>query len=171
MALRLQDLLFSQHHAALTTLQHCIDQCPDYSWNQNVGHLPVSTAAFHTLFWTDMYLELNPDQFEQQEFHKANTAVFGEYEELKPELQTGTYEKTDVVSYLNFCFEKAEQVILSETEESLAAKSGFNWLECSRAEVHVYSTRHIQHHAAQISLRLRINNKIDIPWVKGYWQD
>ena len=166
MTLDLNNLILAQHHAALATLRHCIEQCPDDSWNEKVANLPISTAAFHTLFWTDMYLELNTDHFQEQKFHKINVEMFGEYEERKSELQKQIYEKSDVVNYLNYCTEKAEKVILAETQESLAAKSGFHWLECSRAEVHVYSIRHIQHHAAQISMRLRIDHNIQIPWVK-----
>jgi len=35
----------------------------------------------------------------------------------------------------------------------------------SRAELHIYNIRHIQHYAAQLSLRLRLDTEVDIPWV------
>ena len=166
MPFRLNDLLLSQHQAALATLQKCVELCPEDCWNQKVANLPISTVAFHTLFWTDMYLERNTEHLQDQEFHKSNSEIFGEYEELNFERQVQTYTRAHVVSYLEFCRDKAAKVISAETEESFAEKSGFEWLDCSRAEVHVYSTRHIQHHASQISLRLRIDHGAEIPWVK-----
>ena len=35
----------------------------------------------------------------------------------------------------------------------------------TRAELHLYNIRHIQHHAAQLILRLRLDTDVDIPWV------
>ena len=171
MAIELKELLLSQHHAGLKTLAKCIELCPESAWQEKVANLPISTAVFHTLFWTDMYLELNTDNFQEQEYHLQNAAMFGDYEELKFELQQQTYQLSDIESYLQFCRTKAERVILAETDDSLAAKSGFYWLDCSRAEVHVYSTRHIEHHAAQIALRLRINHSVEVPWVKRGWRE
>ena len=162
----LKNLLLSQHQAALTTLAKCIELCPDGAWNEKVANLPISTAVFHTLFWTDMYLERSTEHLKDQEYHKTNSEIFGEYEELASDLQKRTYERSQVDNYFEFCRAKAAKVILAETDESLAEKSGFDWLDCSRAEVHVYSSRHIQHHAAQISVRLRVNHGVDVPWVK-----
>jgi len=39
----------------------------------------------------------------------------------------------------------------------LAGQSGFHRRKCSGAELHVYNIRHVQHHAAQLSLRLRLD--------------
>ena len=84
-------------------------------------------------------------------------------------MQKRAYEKSAVQDYMQFCNDKATRVINAETDETLAAPSGFSWLKCTRAEVHVYNTRHIQHHAAQISLRLRLNEQAEIPWVRQGW--
>ena len=40
-----------------------------------------------------------------------------------------------------------------------------------RAELHVYSIRHIQHHAAQLSLRLRLDAGVAIPWIGVGWRE
>ena len=67
------------------------------------------------------------------------------------------YEKPFVLSYLQNVRRKAQDTIARESAEVLAGPSGFNWRKCSRAELHVYNIRHIQHHAAQLSLRLRLD--------------
>jgi hypothetical protein len=51
----------------------------------------------------------------------------------------------------------------------LAGPSGFRRRKCSRAELHVYNVRHIQHHAAQLILRLRLDTDVDVPWVGQAW--
>ena len=41
----------------------------------------------------------------------------------------------------------------------------------SRAELYVYNTRHLQHHAAQLSLRLRLDAGVHTPWFGGGWRE
>ena len=41
----------------------------------------------------------------------------------------------------------------------------------TRAEVHIHNIRHIQHHAAQLILRLRRDYGQDMPWFKSGWPD
>ena len=43
------------------------------------------------------------------------------------------------------------------------------WVKLSRTELHVYNIRHLQHHAAQMILRLRLDHAIDFPWHKSGW--
>jgi hypothetical protein len=62
----------------------------------------------------------------------------------------------------------------AETEQSLRAACKFAWLarlSMSRAELHVYNIRHIQHHAAKLSLRLRLDYGLDIRWVGSGWRE
>jgi hypothetical protein len=81
------------------------------------------------------------------------------------------YDRPTIQKYVEHCREKASTAIAAETADSLAAPCGFPRKSFSRAELHVYSIRHIQHHAAQLSLRLRLDHQIDIPWVRTGWDD
>ena len=94
-----------------------------------------------------------------------------EYEELEDRPQQLLYEKTPIKAYLQHCRNKASEVIAAETADTLSARSSFDWLQFSRAELHVYTLRHLFHHAAQLSMRLRINADMDIPWTKSAWRD
>lgn len=69
------------------------------------------------------------------------------------------------------CRQKAAEVIASETADSLSAPAGFERREFSRAELYVYTIRHIQHHSAQLSLRLRIEADRDVPWIGSGWEE
>ena len=55
--------------------------------------------------------------------------------------------------------DRVNEVVLPETEAELSADAGFEWIPFSRAELHVYNIRHIQHHAAQLSLTLTKTNR------------
>ncbi len=72
---------------------------------------------------------------------------------------------------MEHCRSKATEVIAAETADSLNSRCGFDWLPIPRAELHVCNIRHIQHHAAQLILRLRIDVDEDFRWVKSGWGD
>jgi uncharacterized damage-inducible protein DinB len=66
---------------------------------------------------------------------------------------------------------KAARAIAAETAESLAGPSGFDWVKIPRGELYIYSIRHVQHHAAQLILRLRQGGPQDIPWFRSGWRE
>lgn len=105
----------------------------------------------------------------EQAFHQENAAVFADYDELEPRPQQAFYSKAFVKEYLRHCRVKSAEVIAAETAGSLNRRPGFDWLTFSRAEVHVYNIRHIHHHAAQLSLRLRLDTGTEIPWFGSGW--
>jgi hypothetical protein len=164
-------LVTNQFEAAFCTLNACIDRCPDTLWNQPVGSFPVSLVAFHTLFFADFYLEADESSFKSQPFHADHAAIFADYEQLEYREPVSRYEKGFIKAYLDYCRQKALKVIGAETEDSLNGPSGFARRTCTRAELHVYNMRHIQHHAAQISLRLRLDANVDIPWIGSGWRE
>jgi hypothetical protein len=166
-----KQLIANQFEAALCTLHACIDRCPDAVWNARVGNHRFCQAAFHTLFYTDYYLGTSEGTFRQQPFHRDHAQVFRDYEEFEDRPPQWLYDKPWIKSYLEHCRTKASQAIAAETADSLEGPSGFPRRKFSRAESHVYSIRHIQHHAAQLSLRLRLDAQVEIPWVRSGWQE
>jgi DinB superfamily len=169
----LAELLAHQYEASLCTLNLAVARCPESSWNQPVAAWKFCQAAFHAVFFADTYLQPSDDvhALKRQPFHIENTATFRDYEELEDREQILLYEKPFVLSYLQYVRRKAQETIARESAEALARPSGFRRRKCSRAELHVYNIRHIQHHAAQLILRLRLDAGVDIPWVGHAWVD
>ncbi len=124
---------------------------------------PFSQAAFHTLFFADYYLGEDAESFTQQPFHVKNPKLFSDYDQLKDQEPQSVYSRRQIKLYGDLCREKAVAAIAAETEESLCADAGFRGRNFSRAEWHVCNVRHMQHHAAQLILRLRIDENVDIP--------
>ena len=167
----IKSLLASQFEASLCTLGHCVARCPDDLWNSPVAKYPFCQVAFHTLFFTDFYLAVDPDSQRQQPFHLANATLFGDYEQLEYREPESLYEKSQIELYLDFCRSKAVTTITAESAVDLCAPAKFPRRSFSRAELHVYNIRHIQHHAAQLILRLRIDSDVDIPWIGAGWRE
>jgi hypothetical protein len=119
----------------------------------------------------DYYLGQDEHSLRDQPFHREHAEFFRDYEELEHREPELLYDRPSIQSYLAHCRSKASQAIAAETAESLAAPCGFGRKTFSRAELHVYNIRHIQHHAAQLSLRLRIDFREDIPWIGSGWRD
>lgn len=170
--LKLQrEIIANQFEAVLCTLDICIDRCPDDAWDAPVANLAFCQAVFHVLFFTDYYLGSEEQDLRQQPYHQEHQDYFGDYEELQPRKQEFLYDRPTTKSYLQHCRNKAAEVIAAETADILSGPSGFKPREFSRAELHLYSIRHIQHHAAQLSLRLRLDRGVDVPWVGSGWRD
>jgi hypothetical protein len=169
----LKQLLANQYEASLSALNLGIARCPDTSWNGPVAKWKFCQAAFHVVLFADLYLQPTDDvdAFKRQPFHVEHKDVFRDYEEFEDRPQLLLYEKPFVLSYLQNVRRKAEETITRESADVLAGSSGFAWRKCSRSELHIYNIRHIQHHAAQLSLRLRLDADVDIPWVSHAWKE
>ncbi|PKL12818.1 MAG: hypothetical protein CVV52_08560 [Spirochaetae bacterium HGW-Spirochaetae-8] len=163
----LATLLQKQLDAALHTLGYCIGACEDAEWQEAHGDYPFSQVVFHTLFYTDLYLGRDTIPFKQQPFHINHPKVFRDYEELERRVPVCLYEKAFCQEYLAHCLGKVATVLSSETEITLAAASGISFRKGCRAELHVYNIRHIQHHAAQLGLRLQLLTNKEMPWFSG----
>ena len=158
-------LAVSQMIAALRTLDQAIESCDQKTWTADHLDTAVNQVVFHTLFYTDLYLNPGVTGFRDQSFHRDHQKQFDDYEELEETRPTHVYERDFCTAYMEFCVQKARSVIAAETQEILEGKSGFDWRPCSRAELHVYNTRHIQHHAAQLGLRNQLAGGGPLEWV------
>lgn len=164
-----QKLIANQFEAALCMLSACIEQCPESAWEMRIGSYPFSQVAFHTLLFADYYLGPDDESFRRQSFHRDNPRFFDDYEQLEDREPLARYDRPSINTYMEHCRRKASEVITSETADTLRAPAGFARRNFSRSELYVYTIRHIQHHAAQLGLRLRIEADRDVPWIGSGW--
>jgi hypothetical protein len=169
----LKQLVAHQYDASLGMLYLCVARCPVQCWNERVANWKFCQAAFHAVFFTDLYLQPAEDleAFKGQAFHVEHRSDFRDYEELEDRPQVLLYDKPFVLDYLRYVRRKARDTAARETADVLEGPSGFHWRPCSRAELHVSNIRHIQHHAAQLGLRLRLGADLDIPWLSHAWKE
>lgn len=157
--------LQGQYQAALSTLEQCIVDSDADTWTADHLDGPVNRVVFHTLIFTDVYLDWGEDRFRTQEFHIENPQLFQDYEELLDREPRNTYDKDDCVSYLSHCRLKVRQSLPNESIDILIGDSGFPSRQFSRLALHIYNIRHIQHHAAQLGLRRQLAEGSELRWV------
>ena len=166
-----KEAIAGQFEAALCMLGACIERCPEELWSRPIANLKFCQVAFHALFFADYYLEPGEDEFRQQAYHREHPELFRDYEELEDRPQRHISDQAAIFDYLAHCRRKLQAVLAAETAESLAAPCGFRRRGgISRAELYLLNLRHLQHHAAQLSLRLRLDAGIEIPWVGSGWR-
>jgi hypothetical protein len=167
-----KQIVRGQYEAALSMLKQRIDACSNDHWEDSIGRGTFRQDAYHVLFWADYYLTPHEDQFTPSMFNERGG------DELRPVISEGL-EKADTLAYVEHCHNKVISVIASETQETLEGGSGFPSVfkryPLTRAELHLYNIRHVQHHTAQLSLHLRRladagGAPLELPWVGTGWK-
>ncbi|HUX40061.1 MAG TPA: hypothetical protein VMV83_02750 [Rectinemataceae bacterium] len=171
MAANLNTILSNQFEAAMCTLGQCIANCPDGEWSIPHPDSPFSQVLFHALIFTDIYLGRGEEAIKSQAFHIENKAMFRDYEELEDRKAVNVYSREEIGRYFEFCLSKGRTEIGRETPDSLFGESGFDYRKFSRLELYIYLIRHIQHHAAQLGLRIQLSIGKELKWVGSGWKD
>ena len=146
-------ILLGQYEAAISMLRDAIASCPPQHWEAKLARLTTRVIAFHTLFWTDMYLTPRKADFQSHELVTEGRGV--SWPEKLPEgaIPPGLSQPR-ALEYADYCIAKAQRILASQTEQELAAPNGFG-ATFSRAEMHIYNIRHIQHHAGALAAHIR----------------
>ena len=172
----LRSTLTSQYHAALAMLRDAIELCPDSAWSSVGGGASFWRVAYHALYYTHLYLQADETTFTPWERHQTGLQDLDDIpgpEHLLKILelphrppQTGIpYSKKEMLEYWTLCNEMVDDAI--RMLDLLAPETGFSWHTPSRPkmEQHLASIRHIQHHAAQLSDRVRTATGRRVDWV------
>jgi hypothetical protein len=157
--------LLGQYEASLAMLRHCIASCPDDHWDLPIAKYPFWVVAYHTLYCTDGYLIAS-----EQDWKPHPVFQPGGMADIDAEYPTKRFTQAELLAYVGFCRERAREVVGAETDHSLQGPSGFARLKFSRAELHMYNVRHIQHHTGQLGAFLG-RQKIASPWAKSGWSE
>jgi hypothetical protein len=153
--------MWSQFGAAIGMLENALRACPNELWRERLWNerslQPESSefwyVVFHTVFWLDFYLSDSAEGF-------APPAPFT-LAELDPAglLPERVYTKDELQIYLEHGRNKCRARIEALTDEMATQRCRPEWPKMSVAELLLYNMRHVQEHAAQLSLIL--GQKID----------
>lgn len=157
--------IISQLLAGLYMLKSCIDLCPENEWNEKHKDYPFSQVVFHTLFDCDYHLCDYEKEFKEQKFHIENLTIFDDYEELEDRIPTKVYEKIFITEYFEHCKIKVEAIIKDKTLEDMLEPKSDVRKNMTKIERYLNLIRHIQHHAAQLGLRLQSITGKEMDWV------
>jgi hypothetical protein len=140
--------LWQQFGAAIDMLDNALLACPDELWGDPAQPQQFWYVAYHCLFWLDLYLSGAVEGF-------TPPAPFA-LEELDPAglLPDRVYTKDELHSYLLHCRAKCKRMTEELTDERASERCAFPWGAVSFGELLLYNMRHVQEHAAQLSLIL-----------------
>lgn len=154
-------VLWRQFGAAIDMLDNALIACPDSLWREAVWvdpNVPSQRAefwyvAYHALFWLDLYL------FGAEEgFAPPAPFTLVELDDSTGPLPDQPYSRDEVRAYLASLRRKCRTIIDAMTDERARQPVSFPWIEegevVSYVELQLYNMRHIQEHAAQLSLLL-----------------
>lgn len=155
----LRTILWKQFGAAIDMLGNAVAACPDTLWRQPVWRSSDSTwrtefwrVAYHTLYWLDLYLFGAEERFAPP----APYTLVEDDSAGAPAPQPLSRE--DVRAYLAYTRQKCRTTIEALTDERARQPVSFDWMKdgevVSYLELQLYSMRHVQEHAAQLSLIL-----------------
>jgi hypothetical protein len=152
--------IWQQYGAAIDMLEDAIVLCPGHLWSialwkdsDDVRYGQFWFIAYHTLFWLDLFLTGSEEGF------------MPPHPFIRRVLPEQPYAKEQVLSYLGVCRSQCQSTIEGLTEEKAHQRCVFEWMEPSFLELRLYSMRHVQEHASQLSLALGQQGVTGFDWV------
>lgn len=164
----LRDLLKRQYRAALAMLRDAVERCPDALWEDTAPTNAFWQVAYHTLYFTHLYLQPEEAAFDPWPGHQSRVqhpdGIPGRDDpDSSLPLVPAPYTRDQVLAYLEHC-----ESLLSDAVDAidlLSPESGFWWYRISKLEHQLVNLRHVQHHAAQLADRVRAATGEGVRWV------
>ena len=170
--------LWRQFGAAIDTLENALVACPASLWTRPLWRTPPPSqfpplfaefwyVSFHALVWLDLYLSGVPEV----EFAPPAPFAQGELDSLEA-LPERPYTKEELLAYLASVRQKCHAALVALTDEQARRPVEYAWSEgqpISYLELQLYNMRHVQEHAAQLSLFLGQHaiSEAYLDWVPG----
>ena len=145
-------IIWQQFGAAINMPENSLHACADRLWCDNIWDDPTDEleytqfwfVVFHTLFWTDPYIS----GVQEGDFPSPAPYIRG----LLPEKP---YTKDQLQAYVEHCRQKCRTIFETLIDEKANQRCEFPWgEEVSFAELQLYSMRHVQEQASQLSPHL-----------------
>jgi hypothetical protein len=155
--------LWRQFGAAIDMLENALVACPAALWTQRLWPTPPPPqfpppfaefwyVAYHALVWLDLYLSGIPEE----EFTPPAPFAQGELDSAGA-LPERPYTKEELRAYLASTRQKCHATLVALTDEQARRPVEYPWSRgqpISFLELLLYNMRHVQEHAAQLSLFL-----------------
>jgi hypothetical protein len=155
--------LWRQFGSAIDMLENALLACPASLWRDRLWSTPPPPefpplfaefwyVTFHTLVWLDLYLSGVPEE----EFTPPAPFAQGELDSVEA-LPEHPYTREELHAYLAATRQKCHATLVALTDERARQIVSYPWAEgkaVSFLELQLYNMRHVQEHAAQLSLFL-----------------
>ncbi len=166
--MELREALKEQYHAGLAMLAECVEKCPEGVWIDGENPRTSWRIAFHTAFFTHLYLGQNEEAFEpwpggREGIHHR---LWREPWDVEPsELPEGAerYGRNEILEYIRFVDALVDRTV--DALDLASEETGFSWYKnMSKLSHQLMNLRHLQGHVGQLS-ELLMAQGIDTGWV------
>ena len=154
----IRTVIKSQYRASLDMLAQTVEKCPPELWDREEDKNRFWNLAYHTLFYTHLYLSPTEEEFVPWEKHQPEYYSMGKL----PQPHENPYSKDEILEYLEYLRAMLDEMV---DKTDLHAESGFYWLPFSKLEVQFYNIRHLMQHTGELGERLGHAAQIEIDWV------
>lgn len=162
-----KEILWRQFGAAIETLENALVACPEALWQARLWRetegRPEFTefwyVAFHAIFWLDYYCSESV-----QDFVPPPPFTVSELD-MDGVLPERVYTKAELQSYLAYASAKCRARIDGLDDENEPQRVRDNWRVTTVAELLLYTMRHVQEHAAHLSMLLGQQTDAAPGWV------
>lgn len=149
--------LKGQYHAAMDMLRGAIEACPPELWTGGIPPRSFWRLAYHTLFYTQLYLEQRMEDFVAWERHRDEV----ESDEERERLDATPYTKEELLAYWQIVDDGIDVQI--DRLDLTACEPGFSWYKIPKLDHVILNLRHISEHAGQLRDRV-MEAGIDQRW-------
>ena len=160
-----------QYRAALMMLRGAVERCPEALWTDTAATNAFWQIAYHTLYFTHLYLQADEAAFRAWSGHQADVqhpdGIAGPDDPASPlPLLPVPYTREQVLAYATQLEAGLPDAL--RALDLLAPDSGFWWYRpMTKLEHQLVNLRHLQHHAAQLADRLRNHAGVGVGWVSS----
>ena len=155
--------LWQQFGATIDMLENALMACPDSLWKERLWRTPPPSwfppqfaefwyVTYHTLVGLDLRLSGVPEE----EFAPPAPFVQGVLDSVEA-MPEQPYTREELHTYLASLRQKCHTTLVTQTDEQARRPVESHWSEgraVSYLELLLYTLRHVQEHAAQLSLFL-----------------
>lgn len=160
----LKAALKSQYHAGLAMLKEVIEQCPEDLWDAGEHPRIFWRIAYHALFYTHLYLQLDESTFRPWEKNRGNI-IFLDKMPWPPHAmppKEKPYTKEELLEYWRTCDAMIDEGV--ERMDLNAQECGFPWYHMKKLDHQMMNIRHLQQHVGQLTERIYDAGQ-DLDWV------
>ena len=160
-----------QVRAALAMLRDAVERCPESLWLDPAPTNACWQVAYHTLYFTHLYLQPDEAAFRPWPGHQADVqhpdGIAGPDDPASPlPLVPVPYTRDQVLAYVDQLDDGLHDAL--QALDLLAPDSGFSWYRpMGKLEHQLVNLRHLQHHAAQLADRVRNHAGVGVDWVSS----
>jgi hypothetical protein len=151
--------LRGQYHAGIAMLRQVIERCPEDLWTAGTHPRNFWRIAYHTAFYTHLYLQTNEAAFVP--WIKHRDTITDLWEDSEPPILE-PYTKEEMLEYIDEIDANVDNWV--DFIDLDSTDPGFYWYKIPKLDHQILNIRHLGIHTGQLE-ELIFGRNVDLDWV------